>query len=231
MNRLPGLVEHAVFLGSFRELRVRILGGSLIKAVFPNDGTPLAYEQGRRRDAAPPLRTRSASCATPPAEPEPSRGAARRRKTRDTRRAEEATPMATESTIVEIDRERIQELAEREEKQLDERTQRLAGDVRARPEDALRRRRLVLPGARPVADLPRARRAAPRSGTSTGTSCSTSTTASARWCRGTRIPAIAQGGRRALSARHALRRARPRTAIVVAEELQAPLGPAAAGAT
>jgi spermidine/putrescine transport system ATP-binding protein len=46
VNRVPGLVEHAVFLGSFRELRVRILGGSLIKVVLPNDGTPLAYEQG-----------------------------------------------------------------------------------------------------------------------------------------------------------------------------------------
>ncbi|MGH3012332.1 MAG: ABC transporter ATP-binding protein [Gaiellaceae bacterium] len=45
-NRLAGLVEHAVFLGSFRELRVRILGGSLIKVVLPNDGGPLAYEQG-----------------------------------------------------------------------------------------------------------------------------------------------------------------------------------------
>jgi spermidine/putrescine transport system ATP-binding protein len=45
-NRLAGLVEHAVFLGSFRELRVRILGGSLIKVVLPNDGAPLAYQQG-----------------------------------------------------------------------------------------------------------------------------------------------------------------------------------------
>jgi spermidine/putrescine transport system ATP-binding protein len=45
-NRLPGLVEHAVFLGSFRELRVRILGGSLVKAILPNDGTPLSYEEG-----------------------------------------------------------------------------------------------------------------------------------------------------------------------------------------
>jgi spermidine/putrescine transport system ATP-binding protein len=45
-NRIPGLVEHAVFLGSFRELRVRILGGSLVKAILPNDGGPLAYEQG-----------------------------------------------------------------------------------------------------------------------------------------------------------------------------------------
>ncbi|MGH3041071.1 MAG: ABC transporter ATP-binding protein [Gaiellaceae bacterium] len=45
-NRIPGLVEHAVFLGSFRELRVRILGGSLVKVILANDGTPLAYEQG-----------------------------------------------------------------------------------------------------------------------------------------------------------------------------------------
>jgi spermidine/putrescine transport system ATP-binding protein len=45
-NRLAGLVEHAVFLGSFRELRVRILGGSLMKVVLANDGAPLAYEQG-----------------------------------------------------------------------------------------------------------------------------------------------------------------------------------------
>ncbi len=45
-NRIPGLVEHSVFVGSFRELRVRILGGSLIKVVLPNDGAPLAYEQG-----------------------------------------------------------------------------------------------------------------------------------------------------------------------------------------
>jgi spermidine/putrescine transport system ATP-binding protein len=45
-NRIPGLVEHAVFLGSFRELRVRIIGGSLIKVVLPNDGGPLAYEEG-----------------------------------------------------------------------------------------------------------------------------------------------------------------------------------------
>ena len=38
-NRLPGLVEHVVFLGSFREVRVRLLGGALVTAVQPNDGT------------------------------------------------------------------------------------------------------------------------------------------------------------------------------------------------
>ncbi len=45
-NRLPGMVEHAVFLGSFRELHVRILGGGLVTAIAPNDGAPLPYAQG-----------------------------------------------------------------------------------------------------------------------------------------------------------------------------------------
>jgi spermidine/putrescine transport system ATP-binding protein len=45
-NRLPGMVEHAVFVGSFRELHVRIVGGELVRAVVPNDGTPLPFAQG-----------------------------------------------------------------------------------------------------------------------------------------------------------------------------------------
>jgi spermidine/putrescine transport system ATP-binding protein len=45
-NRLPGMVEHSVFLGSFRELRVRLVGGELVKSVAPNDGDPIAYEEG-----------------------------------------------------------------------------------------------------------------------------------------------------------------------------------------
>jgi spermidine/putrescine transport system ATP-binding protein len=45
-NRLPGLVEHVVFLGSFRELRVRIVGGALVKVVTPNDGAAQELEQG-----------------------------------------------------------------------------------------------------------------------------------------------------------------------------------------
>ena len=61
----------------------------------------------------------------------------------------------------------------------------LGGDVRARAALAERRRRLLLPAARPVADLPRLRARAPRSPTSTATATGTSTTASARWCRAT----------------------------------------------
>jgi spermidine/putrescine transport system ATP-binding protein len=45
-NRLPGLVEHLVFLGSFREVRVRLLGGALVTAFQPNDGTESAHPQG-----------------------------------------------------------------------------------------------------------------------------------------------------------------------------------------
>ena len=45
-NRLPGLVEHLVFLGSFREVRVRLLGGALVTAVQANDGTESVYAQG-----------------------------------------------------------------------------------------------------------------------------------------------------------------------------------------
>jgi spermidine/putrescine transport system ATP-binding protein len=45
-NRLPGLVEHIVFLGSFRELRIRVVGGALVKVVTPNDGNAIELEQG-----------------------------------------------------------------------------------------------------------------------------------------------------------------------------------------
>jgi spermidine/putrescine transport system ATP-binding protein len=45
-NRLPGLVEHLVFLGSFREVRVRLLGGALVTAIQPNDGSQPPYDQG-----------------------------------------------------------------------------------------------------------------------------------------------------------------------------------------
>ena len=45
-NRLPGLVERAVYVGSAYELHVRLVGGSLLKATIPNDGSAFAYEEG-----------------------------------------------------------------------------------------------------------------------------------------------------------------------------------------
>ncbi len=45
-NRLPGLVERAVFLGGSTELHVRVLGGDLLKATVPNDGSAHDYAEG-----------------------------------------------------------------------------------------------------------------------------------------------------------------------------------------
>ena len=45
-NRLPALVEHVVFLGSFRELHLRVLGGLLVKAIAPNDGAAPGLVEG-----------------------------------------------------------------------------------------------------------------------------------------------------------------------------------------
>lgn len=45
-NRLPGLVERAVYVGSAYELHVRVVGGDLLKATVQNDGSAFAYEEG-----------------------------------------------------------------------------------------------------------------------------------------------------------------------------------------
>ena len=45
-NRLPGLVERAVFLGNSFELHVRVVGGDVLKAFMPNDGTAMPAEEG-----------------------------------------------------------------------------------------------------------------------------------------------------------------------------------------
>jgi spermidine/putrescine transport system ATP-binding protein len=75
-NRLPGLVEHAVFLGGAYELHVRVLGGALLKATVPNDGRPLPFAQGEPvtvhlpADALRVLVAGPASAAEPTATPE-----------------------------------------------------------------------------------------------------------------------------------------------------------------
>jgi spermidine/putrescine transport system ATP-binding protein len=45
-NRLPGMVERAVYIGSAHELHVRLVGGDLIKATVQNDGSALPYQNG-----------------------------------------------------------------------------------------------------------------------------------------------------------------------------------------
>jgi spermidine/putrescine transport system ATP-binding protein len=45
-NRLPGLVERAVFLGGAFELHVRVLGGDVLKVAYANDGVAPTPEQG-----------------------------------------------------------------------------------------------------------------------------------------------------------------------------------------
>jgi spermidine/putrescine transport system ATP-binding protein len=45
-NRLPGMVEHSIFVGAATELHVRIPGGALLKAQLPNDGTRDELAQG-----------------------------------------------------------------------------------------------------------------------------------------------------------------------------------------
>ena len=52
-NRLPGLVERAVFLGSAFELHVRVLGGDVLKAMISNDGAVTGVRGGSSRDAPP----------------------------------------------------------------------------------------------------------------------------------------------------------------------------------
>ena len=45
-NRVPGLVERSVFLGNAFEVHVRIVGGDLLKAMVPNDGSVTEREEG-----------------------------------------------------------------------------------------------------------------------------------------------------------------------------------------
>ena len=85
--------------------------------------------------------------------------------------------------------------------------------------DARRRRRLLLPGARPLADLPR-RTGKGRAGLGRRRqrACSTSTTASARWCRATRTRRSRRPSASASSSALTSRR-RPRTRSSSSEEL------------
>jgi spermidine/putrescine transport system ATP-binding protein len=45
-NRVPGMVERVVFLGSAQQLVVRLATGDVVQALVVNDGTPVAFAQG-----------------------------------------------------------------------------------------------------------------------------------------------------------------------------------------
>jgi spermidine/putrescine transport system ATP-binding protein len=45
-NRLPGMVERLVFLGSATQIFVRLAPGALLQALVHNDGRPVAWSQG-----------------------------------------------------------------------------------------------------------------------------------------------------------------------------------------
>ena len=68
-NRLPGLVERAVFLGGSYEVHVRVLGGELLKATIANDGNPLPVDLGEGTPVTvhlPPLGLRVLRQSEPP---------------------------------------------------------------------------------------------------------------------------------------------------------------------
>ena len=126
--------------------------------------------------------------------------------------------MASETTV-QLDRGRVRSMIEREAQQLDERTQGRARDVRARA-----RARSAAAWRPPTRRATRGRSTwspvrAPSSTTSTATACGTSTTASARWSRGTptRRSCRAVRERVALGTHFA---ATTEDGVLVAEELQ-----------
>ena len=47
-NRLPGMVEHSVYLGSFRELHVRLMGGDLVRRSCRTTACPTHTNRARR---------------------------------------------------------------------------------------------------------------------------------------------------------------------------------------
>jgi ABC-type Fe3+/spermidine/putrescine transport system ATPase subunit len=45
-NRVPGMVERVVFLGSASQVIVRLAPGETLQSLVQNDGEPVAYQQG-----------------------------------------------------------------------------------------------------------------------------------------------------------------------------------------
>ena len=70
-NRLPGMVEHSVFLGSFQEVIVRLATGGIVKSVVANDGTT-PFPQGTPVSVHLPADGLRVLVGPPAAEPAPA---------------------------------------------------------------------------------------------------------------------------------------------------------------
>jgi len=73
-NLLPGMVERSVYVGSAHELHVRIVGGELLRATIPNDGSGLPHAQDAAVTLYLPaeaLRVLAAGPGVPPPDREP----------------------------------------------------------------------------------------------------------------------------------------------------------------
>ena len=168
--------------------------------------------QGRlpqRRDAAH-LRRRHAADASLPPGSAPRPGPVHRRRRTQTTYPRRSPRMATESTIVEIDRQRIKELTEREEKKLDDRTH----GSRAMYERARKTLSAGVASSYQVRDpwpIYLSRGSGARVWDVDGNELLDFHNGYGSMVQGHAHPAIGEGDRRALSAGHALRRARPRT--------------------
>ena len=71
-NRIPGMVERLVFLGSSTQVIVRLANGAEVQALFQNQGGPPAYQQGTAVQVHLPADAlRVLPIGTPPAEEDP----------------------------------------------------------------------------------------------------------------------------------------------------------------
>jgi len=74
-NRIPGMIERVVYLGSAQQLVVRLATGDVVQALFVNDGTPRDHAQGTPVQVhLPPEALRvlpASSRPAPAADPEP----------------------------------------------------------------------------------------------------------------------------------------------------------------
>ena len=70
-NRIPGMVEHVIFVGASTELHVRIPGGGILKALVPTDGDGDDLVQGKPVTLRLPVDALRvlAPAATPPVDP------------------------------------------------------------------------------------------------------------------------------------------------------------------